>query len=332
MRSSKKPQCLWTLILVSLNLLFLAILAVPARGQTLEILHDFSCQADDGCGRGRLIQATDGNLYGTSSNGGQFNQGVVFKLSLDGSTFQVFHSFQCVANDGCDPGGGVSQASDGNLYGTTSLGGQFNEGTIYKISLDGSGFQFLHSFQCAVNNGCNPNSRLIQANDGNLYGTTRSGGQFGAGTVYKIALDGSGFQVLHSFQCFVDTNGCYPTGNLIQASDGNLYGTTDGTGNPKHLDDSELFRIALDGSDFRIVYTFTTSSGHTPCLGPSQELGCAPSALIQASDGNLYGTTQYGGFLGGARSLRSLRTAPPFKVSIAFNVLSRPTAVILWAV
>ena len=174
MRSSKEPQYIRRLTVnFLLGVFFLAIYTLPARGQTLEILHDFFSRGvfpSSG-----VIQASDGNLYGTTLNGGVNNQGTVFRTAPDGSDFQQLHLFLCGADDGCFPfRGRLIQASDGNLYGTTLNGGPFNVGTVFRIALDGLGFQLIHSFQC-VTEGCSPGG-LIQASDGNLYGIIRAAG------------------------------------------------------------------------------------------------------------------------------------------------------------
>ena len=133
-----------------------------------------------------LIQASDGNLYGTTQSGGTFGQDTVYKITTGGA-FTLLHSFDC-SMDGCNLFAGLIQASDGNLYGTTQGGGTFSGGTVYKITTGGA-FTLLHSFACSVD-GCNPLAGLMQASDTNLYGTTFSGGTFGGGTVYRITTGG----------------------------------------------------------------------------------------------------------------------------------------------
>jgi uncharacterized repeat protein (TIGR03803 family) len=139
----------------------------------------------------------------------------------------VLHSFQCASTtNGCNPQAGLTEASDGLLYGTTNQGGAVNEGTVFKIVKDGSGFAVLHSFQCAATtNGCSPLAGLTEHGGGLLYGTTNRGGATNRGTAFKIAKDGSDFSLIHSFVCDGD-DGCKPTAALTAGGDGNLYGTT----------------------------------------------------------------------------------------------------------
>src|SRR5207249_3962636 len=153
-------------------------------------------------------------------NGGAFGSGTVFRVAKDGTGFTVLQSFQ--GGMGTVPRAAVIEGNDGKLYGTTSLGGEFDSGTVVRIGRDGTGFTGLRSFQSGVStNGAAPNAGVIAGSDGNLYGTTTSGGVFDSGTVFKIAKDGTGFTTLQSFQYGVSTNGAAPNAGLIEGSDGN---------------------------------------------------------------------------------------------------------------
>jgi len=171
-----------------------------------------------------LIQATDGNFYGTTSMGGNpicgpNGCGTVFRIT-PGGKLTTLHSFS--STDGYYPVAGLIQASDGNLYGATSSGGGGGNGTIFKITQTG-GFETLYSF-CAQPNctdGSGPYATLIQATDGNLYGTTSGGGVNGDGTVFSIGLNGA-LTTLHSF----DETVAIPYGGVVQHTDGTFYGTT----------------------------------------------------------------------------------------------------------
>src|SRR5208282_3897145 len=176
---------------------------------------------------GTLVQATDGNFYGTSESAGANGYGMIFKLTPSGS-FSILHSFD--STDGSAPACGLLQASDGNLYGTTYEGGSNNScengcGTVFKITLAGA-LTTLHNFDST--DGSNPIAALIQATDGNLYGTTYGGGKSGVwGTVFKMTPAGK-VTTLHSFK---GTDGAQPYGPVSQDTSGNLYGTaTNGTG------------------------------------------------------------------------------------------------------
>ena len=244
-------------------------------------LQAFGCTSSDGCfPRGALTQAKDGTFYGTTSEGGRFRGGTVFRLT-PGGVLTTLHSFECAA-DGCSPQAALIQASDGNLYGTTRSGGAFDGGTAFKLT-PGGVFTRLHAFDCSTD-GCGPQAALIQASDGYLYGTTPLSGPDGGGTVFKLALNGA-FNTLHAFDCGPD--GCSPYGGVIQASDGHLYGTT-AYGNGSFSSGGTVFRLTLGGA-LTTLHVFD-------CLSND---GCGLfSTLIQASDGNLYGTAAYNGPIG----------------------------------
>jgi uncharacterized repeat protein (TIGR03803 family) len=167
-----------------------------------------------------LVQASNGNLYGTTQGGGTNNEGTVFKIT-PGGTLTSLHSFcsQTGCPDGSSSYAGRVQATDGNLYGTTVLGGGAGgEGTIFKITPSGT-LTTLLSF--AGTDGGQPYAGLIQATDGNLYGTTKFGGANNDGTIFKITL--SGLTTLHSFDA---TEGSDPYAALVQDTNGSFYGAT----------------------------------------------------------------------------------------------------------
>lgn len=166
---------------------------------------------------GRLFQGPNGNFYGT-------NDATIFEITTTGK-LTTLYSFPCTAGGPCWPYGGVIQASDGNLYGTTATGGTNGYGAVYKLV--GKKLTTLYNF-CSLPNcadGSYPYGGLIQATDGNLYGTTAGGGPY-SGTVFEITLKGK-LTTLYTFcsqpQC---ADGSIPYGDLLQATDGNFYGTT----------------------------------------------------------------------------------------------------------
>src|SRR5204863_365766 len=172
-----------------------------------------------------LVQGSDGNFYGTTTVGGNYNggEGTVLKISATGvmTTLYLFTG---------DQGGGnlcgLVQSSDGNFYGTTAGGGNHGGfGTVFKISATG-GLTTLYSFT-GGKDGWSPLAGLVQGSDGSFYGTTIDGGSDGGqGTVFKISATGA-LTTLYSFTGGQD--GGFPSG-LVQGSDGNFYGTTDGGG------------------------------------------------------------------------------------------------------
>jgi uncharacterized repeat protein (TIGR03803 family) len=195
---------------------------------TAETLHSFCAQsecADGDTPQSPLMQATNGNLYGTTHFGGTYGGGVVFEVTPSGS-LKTLDSF--CAESGCadkQPAAGLVQASNGELYGTTS--GYGAGGTVYRMTPSGT-LTTLYSFcvQQGCTNGEYPDAGLIQANDGNLYGTTSSGGAYGYGTIFKITPSGT----LSTLYSFCAQSGCSdgeaPEGLLVQATNGDLYGAT----------------------------------------------------------------------------------------------------------
>ena len=239
-----------------------------------------------------LVQGTDGNFYGTTPLGGGSGCGdvggcgTVFKITSSG-TLTTLHSFN--GADGADVTGGLMQAADGSFYGTTWGGGASHVcleapigcGTVFKITPDGT-FTSLHSFD--GDDGYHPMAPPVQAADGNLYGTTSAGGTGncsffqppGCGTLFKITSSGT-LTTLYNFQ---EATGVGPLG-LVQGTDGNFYGTTEEGGGGAN--GGTIFRVTPEGTE-TVLYSF--------CSQPDCADGAYPLAgLIQATDGNFYGTT-----------------------------------------
>ena len=263
---------------------------IQRDGTGFTLLHSFlNGPADGASPRGRLIQATDGVLYGTTSNGGANLAGTVFKLNLDGSGYTVLYSFLPPGSptDGQNPNAGVIQASDGALYGTTLNGGNYGVGTVFKLQRNGTGYTMIHFFDGALTD-YDPRGGLLQGADGALYGTAYGsinfyGGVSDYGAVYKVRLDGSGYTVLHVFAGSTYDGG-FPAVSLIKAANGSLYGSTSGGvtfyGSPP-VGNGSLFRINEDGSGYSQLYTFTGNDTD----------GYLPTALVQATNGDFYGMT-----------------------------------------
>ena len=165
-----------------------------------------------------LVLDASGNVYGTTAYGGAYGRGTVFKVTETGQE-SVEYSFDGGAN-GAYPDGGLYRDAEGNLYGTTFQGGAYNYGAVFKITALGQ-FMVLYSFP-GGGSGANPYADLNLDQQGNIFGTTYSGGSHNFGTIFK--LDASGNEtVLHNFG--VEKDDIHPSGLIIDAS-GNLYGTT----------------------------------------------------------------------------------------------------------
>lgn len=236
-----------------------------------------------------LAQGTDGNLYGTTEAG---DYGSVFKMTLEGvlTTIYSFSYKDGTYPNGAHPYAGLLLGTDGVFYGTTFSGGSTGNicsagcGTVFKITRNGV-LTTLHSF--SLTDGANPVGSLIQGTDGNLYGTTEFGGvgtcsgeNAGCGTIFKISPT-NGFTVVHSF---TGDDGANVHGGVIEGTDGNLYGTTAQGG---AYSGGNVFRATPDG-EVTALYSFCAQTGCADGEGPF-------AALLQAKDGNFYGTTVAGG-------------------------------------
>jgi uncharacterized repeat protein (TIGR03803 family) len=202
----------------------------PGGGWTENVLHTFSGK-DGAVPTGTLLLAEPGTLYGTTTQGGAHNAGVVFKLvrSASGWKEQVLYNFTGLS-DGCFPYAGVISDAAGNLYGTTELGGLNRGGTAFELTHGPTGWteKVLHNFGFT---GKTPFGGLIFDAAGNLYGTTKFGGTADNGVVYKLTPGSNGSwtaTVLYSFLGVAEngTDGKSPYGSLVFDSQGRLYGTT----------------------------------------------------------------------------------------------------------
>ncbi len=219
---------------ISLCRIGIAMFPASCQAQTLTTLASFNVYNGSSSSIG-LVQASDGNFYGTISAGGTRQSGTVFRITL-GGILTTLYNFTGNA-DGGIPRAGLIQASDGNLYGTTSSGGTGvgGGGTGCRVTRGGPRTT-LYSFcsqvsQTICTDGASPLGGLVQASDGNLYGTTSGGGTgnsyaFSTGTVFRITPGGT-LTTLYSFCSQTScADGAEPVSGVIQASDGNLYGTT----------------------------------------------------------------------------------------------------------
>jgi len=229
-------------------------------------------------GNGGLTLATDGNFYGATPSEGAFPYGRAFRITPEGG-LTTLYSFTNGA-DGANPTAPPIEGLDGNFYGTTAGGGlgltDGQYGSVYEITPSGV-FTTLHTF--ANTDGANPLAPLFEAADGAFYGTTFFGGTDGAGTIFRITPSGS-FDVLYDFDPESGAVPGYPFGALIQDSEGNFYGTTSGSNG--NSSGGTVFKFVP--GKLTVLRNFAGGSdGNNISAG-----------LVQATDGNFYGTDDVG--------------------------------------
>lgn len=268
------------------------VFSMDLNGSNYTILHSFTrpYSATDGAQPwGELLRLGD-DLYGMTYYGGANHPatgtGVVFRVGVDGSNFTLLHKFAGGATDGANPYGSLT-FENGSLYGMTHLGGVSNDGAIFRMETNGTGFSLLHSFARGRDGGL-PYGDLLTVGD-RFYGMTGTGGSNNAyGTLFSIGTNGTGYQVLHAFRAGL-ADGGNPRGSLLEL-DGVLYGTaTDGGSNSNR---GIVFRINSDGSGYEILRNFAGGSadGSDPFAGDLVAFGDTLYGLTQMGGTNNYGT------------------------------------------
>jgi len=279
--------------------------AVNTDGTRFTNFHSFTNFPSDGALPYAGLLSWGNSLYGTTSSGGNPGWGTVFAINTDGTGLTILHNFTALSgaysnytnSDGAVPYGYGGLIISGNsLYGTANIGGGSDYGTVFKVNTDGTGFTNLHSFTAGSgayptvtnSDGANPLAGLILSGN-TLYGTARTGGSSGAGTVFAINTDGTGFATLHSF---TGSDGVAPFAGL-RLSGSTLYGTASGGGSSSN---GTVFKVNTDGTGFTTLHSFTSGSGSNATVTNSD--GACPHARLLLLGNTLYGTASGGGSSG----------------------------------
>jgi uncharacterized repeat protein (TIGR03803 family) len=266
-----------------------AVLETLAQAQTATevVLHNFG-RKEGASPYGTPFRDPAGNLYGTTSTGGRNYAGSIYRLDAAGH-YSELYSFTGESG-GTEPMGSLIQDAAGNLYGTTTFGGAkgYYAGAIFRLDVNGN-YTALYNFTGEADGGY-PNAGLTQDAAGNLYGTTEGGGLFaacpnydeiGCGVIFKLDTAGN-YTVLYRFE---NSQGTNSYSNLSLDGAGNLYGTTEYNG---FGGCGSVFKLDPAGN-FTTLHTFEIT-------GPGPSDGCHPySGVTRDQEGNLYGTTKYGG-------------------------------------
>jgi len=241
------------------------------------VLYNFTGGSDGAYPESPVVRDKEGNLYGTTTQGGSANQGVVFKVDTTGNE-TVLHNFTG-GSDGSIPIGGLMMDKAGNFYGTAG-GGTYNDGVVYKIDTKGNE-TILHTFTGATNDGKYPTyTTVIMDAQGNLYGDTQEGGSAGEGILYKLNKSGH-LTILHNFAGGT-TDGCNAMGVPLMDKEGNFYGITSSCGTSQY---GTVWKVTKSGKE-TLLHSFAggASDGQYPLSG-----------VVMDAEGNLYGTTETGG-------------------------------------
>ncbi|HXM60461.1 MAG TPA: choice-of-anchor tandem repeat GloVer-containing protein [Terriglobales bacterium] len=275
----------WTLGMQVLALAITATLSVQA--QTFKVLHTFHGAPNDGAvPLGALVRVSNGDLYGTTNTGGSGctseSCGTAFKMDKNGNEVWM-HSFD-IKNGGF-PDAGLIRDKAGNLFGTTVVGGDHTKcslercGVVFKLNDEGNEVT-LYNFKGEPDGGF-PEARLVRDDEGNVYGTTYSGGLHEeGGTIFKIDPEHNE-AVLYNFCSLTNcSDGLTPYPGLIRDASGNLFGVAASGGERQG---GVAYELDSKGNE-STLYNFGTVDGSGPA-----------SVLVEDSSGNLYGTTSFGG-------------------------------------
>jgi len=290
------------------------IFRMKTDGSDYSVVREFQSSLEGGYPSGGLT-LSGVTLFGTTEKfgemyTGQDEGGTIFRVNTDGSNFKVLHSFvgtPAAPGDGANPQSGV-MLSEGTLFGTTPVGGQFGSGTLFRLAIDGSGFVVLKHFGQAIGDSVAPVGRPVMI-QGSLFGASSSGGSSFAGTLYRIHPNGGGYSVLHEFGQSPD-DGVGPLG-LVAAGDSALYGVT-ASGNGAAFFGS-VFRIESTGLNYATVATFDLAGGG----------GLQPLSGLTSEDTVVFGTTGGGGTEGLGTVFKLSTTGGPLTTLASFRSFDR---------
>lgn len=277
------------------------IFSIDRDGTNFTVVHDFELSEGPNSPLGSLTAAFN-RLWGVTELGGTYDGGVLFSLDAQGSDFTVHHEFGQFP-DGVTPNYDLL-VRGGQIFGTTSEGGDNLAGTIFRINADGSGYSRLAAFD--FENGAFPTGGLIDVN-GKLWGVTEEGGEDENGNIFSINYDGSELTTVYEFQ---DTgDGFFPRPTLVAYGD-RVYGTTQGNELSTATGQS-IFSVKSDGTDFQLIQELTANSTTT---------GFGTRGRLLAYGGRLWGVNSYGG-VNGHGTIFSIDTATQaVSVAHSFNL------------
>jgi uncharacterized repeat protein (TIGR03803 family) len=255
---------------------------------------------------GPLIDGLDGYFYGTALFGGANNFGGVYRIGTNGTGFQIVRSFSALAADGRQSSGSLLLGSDGALYGTTRLGGSSSTGMVYRLTRDGNEFLPIHNFVNDTSDGAGPRNGVVEAG-GFLYGVTPYGGTTDWGVLFRVGNFGDGYQVLRRFGVASD-DGRDPSGGLLKASDGRLYGVTR-VGGSAGLGTVFRYDPATSGYAVLVSITNAATQGYLPV-----------GRLVEGTDGLVYGTMSAGGSFNVGTLYRMAKDGSGFTTVYHFGV------------
>ncbi len=261
------------------------IYRVTPEGFRTSLMH-FSTDSRGRLPRGNLTTGPDGNLYGTTTAGGTYERGTIFKITPGGSLTTLVHfSGDSGTTKGSTPVGRLNLGGDGNFYAMTYAGGAHGAGTAFKVTPAGE-LTTLVEFQHRgiTSAGATPWADLVEGADGHLYGMTSEGGTGGSGTIFKMSPAGAPNKLVDFTGSVPPNKGSLPYGGLLRASDGHFYGCTSRGG---ALGYGTVFRLTQEG----VLTTLVDFSNN----GTSNRGNSPRDRLVEGPDGALYGTTNSGG-------------------------------------